>query len=169
MDKKTLLEQLAEKNQIKRDSKILNRANLDTSDNFARGMLDKDVFLAKGSSIDPNVSEPRVRIKGTAPDKIDTKEIKKIMSADDWSKKIAMKRAALKAAKGLPVIGAIAAGLGSQDASAAVPVLGDAESAGMSSEDENMMMAEIQAQKDYRRSQASQDRMEALKKLRELK
>ena len=71
-----------------------------------------------------------------------------------------------KGLKMLPIVGALAAGLGSEDASAAVPVLGDAESAGMSSQDENQMMAEIQAQKDYSNSQASIDKIKALESLR---
>ena len=100
-------------------------------------------------------------------------QYKKAIEMGDTKGMESLKRKAMqfagKAAKGLPVVGAIAAGLGSEDASAAVPVLGDAESAGMSPQDENMMMAEIQAQKDYGQSQAAQDKMEALKKLRGLK
>jgi hypothetical protein len=56
--------------------------------------------------------------------------------------------------------------MGAEDASAAVPILDSADSAGMSPEDENTMMAEIQAKKDYGNSPAAADRMAALEKLK---
>jgi hypothetical protein len=71
--------------------------------------------------------------------------------------------------KALPLVGpaiGAAMALGSDDASAAIPVLNEAESVGMSPEDENIMLAEIQAKKNYTNSPASQARREALKKLK---
>jgi len=47
----------------------------------------------------------------------------------------------------IPVIGGIAQALMTGDASAAIPGLGDSESAGMSSSDENKMLAEIERKK----------------------
>lgn len=78
-----------------------------------------------------------------------------------------------KGLKALPIIGTIAALASSEDASAAIPGLDSAESAGMSGADENMMMAEIQGRKDYGESQAAEDvkrnKMAILAKLAELK
>lgn len=68
-----------------------------------------------------------------ATEKIDTKGIQKISSGSDFTKKIAAKRAALAAKRGLraiPIIGGLAAGLMSDDASAAIPILDMAESTG---------------------------------------
>lgn len=65
-------------------------------------------------------------------------------------------------AGGIPVIGGAAAAMMSGDASAAVPVLGDADNVGESKEEEFQMLAEDKARKDYNNSQARKD---ALKKL----
>ena len=59
-----------------------------------------------------------------------------------------------KGLKMLPIVGSLAGLMGAEDASAAVPILDSADSAGMSPEDENTMMAEIQAKKDYGNSPA---------------
>ena len=78
-------------------------------------------------------------------------------------------KALSKGLKMVPVIGALAAGLGSEDASAAVPILGDAEAAGMSSEAEDQFIAEQKARNNYLKSPAAADRMAALEKLRKIK
>lgn len=85
-------------------------------------------------------------------------------------KKIAQKMAkgARTGMKALPLIGGVAAAIGSEDASAAVPILGDAEAAGMSAQAEDQFMAEREAQKDYGQSQAAQDRRRALARLAKL-
>jgi cell division protein FtsL len=74
-----------------------------------------------------------------------------------------------KGLKSIPVIGALASLMSAEDASAAVPILDSADAAGMSSQDENVMMGEIQAQKDYGKSQAHQDRLAALAKLAKMR
>ena len=71
-----------------------------------------------------------------------------------------------KGLKMLPIVGALGGLLGAENASAAVPILDSADSAGMSAEDENTMMAEIQAKKDYSNSPAAADRIAALEKLK---
>lgn len=76
------------------------------------------------------------RVKGSREEVGDVAE--KLISGSDFAKKIAAKRAALKALKGagkaglksIPLIGGVASALSSGDASAAVPVLGDVESLG---------------------------------------
>lgn len=78
-----------------------------------------------------------------------------------------------KGLKSIPIIGTLAALAGSEDASAAIPILDSADSAGMSGADENQMMAEIQGRKDYEGSQAAEDakrnKLAVLSKLAELK
>lgn len=91
-----------------------------------------------------------------------------VNKAKDASDGISRKgiKALSKGVKGIPVIGALASLAMAEDASAAVPVLDSAESAGMSPEAENQMMAEIQARKDYGKSQARMDALANLAKLR---
>ena len=78
----------------------------------------------------------------------------------------ALRRAAAKSLrrglKSVPAIGGIAAAIQSGDASAAVPMLGEADSVGMSPEDENIMLAEAQARKDYSQSDAAKARKQAI-------
>jgi len=62
----------------------------------------------------------------------------------------------------VPLVGGIAQAIDSGDASAAVPGLDEAEDVGMSAADENQMLSEIQARKDYANSPA---RMAKLKML----
>lgn len=126
--------------------------------NLARGQLDKDVLKVKGNQDMANVTEPHMRMN-VGTDKIDTKEMANITSGENFGnrmkeldtkqrlkstfkaaaeagdtdlmdklRKIASKVG--KASKALPVIGAIAAGFNTQDASAAVPVLGAADNLG---------------------------------------
>lgn len=166
----------------------------DSSVNLAKGDLDKDVFKVSGGSMNPDVSEPKTRMN-VGTDRIDTKGIQKLTNADDFAKRNAarslqgdiastmadavkrgdneminkLKMISKKMGSGLkaiPVVGAAAALMGSEDASAAIPGLDTADSAGMSADAENQMLAEYDARKNYNNSQASMDRMEALKKLR---
>lgn len=67
--------------------------------------------------------------------------------------------------KGLPVLGAAGAALLSQDASAAVPLLSEADDVGESIEEERQMLAEDKARKAYSKSPAHQDRLSALRGL----
>jgi hypothetical protein len=64
--------------------------------------------------------------------------------------------------KGLPVLGAAGAALLSQDASAAVPLLNEADEVGESPADERQMLAEIEAKKAYNKSPAKLARLQAL-------
>lgn len=127
-----------------------------------RGQLDKDRFLVKGDQSMADVTEPRTRIK-TGTQNIDTKQAKKMTDIGEFAER-AKKRglsqdiqASMKAAqeagdedmmrklrtiagklgtaaKALPVVGAIAAGLGSEDASAGIPILGAADPLGQGSD-----------------------------------
>lgn len=105
------------------------------------------------------------KVKG-GTDVIDTKQIQKQISGDDFVKKIANARAAKAAGKKLlgaiPVVGALASAAMSEDASAAVPFLGDAEGVGISAQDENAMLNEYNARRDYDMSQARQDALKAI-------
>jgi hypothetical protein len=181
-DRKIKLQAMRNLREKRKEDKVLNRVQPDLSQNLAKGDLDKEVLTVKGGTDkistlgekQPLISGDEFAAKQREIEKQRMiRQYKKAIEMGDTKGMESLKRKAMqfagKAAKGLPVVGAIAAGLGSEDASAAVPVLGDAESAGMSPQDENMMMAEIQAQKDYGQSQAAQDKMEALKKLRGLK
>jgi len=64
--------------------------------------------------------------------------------------------------KGLPVLGAAGAALLSQDASAGVPVLSEAEDIGESPEEEKQMLVEDKARKAYEKSPAKLARLQAL-------
>jgi hypothetical protein len=78
----------------------------------------------------------------------------------------ALKKGGSKLLSGIPIVGSLAALAGAEDASAAVPILDSAESAGMSPEAENQFIAEQKARNDYMRSPAAMDRMAALEKLK---
>jgi hypothetical protein len=123
------------------------------------------------------------KVKGGSPS-VDTKQVQKLSNMDEVAKKIADFRAAKalgkKALSVLPFAGAGYAALQGDPAMAAeelagdVPVVGQAyeafkpEGAGQSAEDEKMMLAEIQARKNYDNSPgglAAQARKEALKKI----
>lgn len=79
----------------------------------------------------------KTKVKGVT-DKISTKDVQKVLSGSDWEKKIARLRGlaklAKKGVKQVPLIGGLAAGavagLTSGDASAAIPILGEAEPLG---------------------------------------
>lgn len=90
----------------------------------------------------------------------DTDTLKKLKQiAEKMSKK------ASKAAKVIPGVGAVMALAGAEDASAAVPLLDQADSVGMSASEEDQLIAERDAMKDYGKSPASRDRAAALAKL----
>lgn len=72
------------------------------------------------------------------------------------------KRLGKKVAGVVPVIGALGSAAMSEDASAAIPLLGDAEGVGMSAEDENQMLNEYNAKRSYDKSQAKQDALRAI-------
>ena len=105
------------------------------------------------------------KVKG-GTDNIDTKQIQKQISGDDFVKKIANARAAKAAGKKLlgaiPVVGALASAAMSEDASAAIPLLDEADSVGMSAQEENAMLNEYNARRDYDMSQARQDALKAI-------
>lgn len=76
-----------------------------------------------------------------------------------------MGKGATTGLKAFPLIGGLVAAAASGDASAAIPILGDADSVGVSPEQENMFIAEQKAKGNYLKSQAHQDKLEALKRL----
>lgn len=93
--------------------------------------------------------------------------------ADDVSPKMsALKKIAGSGGRAVGMLAAPLLGLGtalsSGDATAAVPILGSVEGAGMSSQDEDQMIAETQGRMDYKKSQAAKDRAAALAKLSKL-
>ena len=68
--------------------------------------------------------------------------------------------------KSIPLVGGLASlAMNPEDASAAIPGLDQADSVGMSAQDENIMLAETDARMNYGESQASKDRKAALAKL----
>jgi hypothetical protein len=97
------------------------------------------------------------RVKGANPP-INTNEKQGLTSIEEFLQKISGGKKALKS---VPVLGGLAAASMSEDASAAIPFLGDAENAGMSAEDENAMLNEYNARRDYDNSQASKDARKA--------
>lgn len=135
--------------------------------------LDQDVMRVKGSA---PVKEAVTRIS-SGTDKIDTKGITKVISGSDFQSKIQslLKGGGKKALGVLPMAGAIGAALQGDPAMAAEELVMDlpgveairSESAGMSPEDERMMLAEIDAQKAYDKSPARMDRLRALMSNRE--
>ena len=71
--------------------------------------------------------------------------------------------------KALPLVGpalGAALAIGSDDASAALPILGDSEAAGMSSSAEDQFIAEQLAKRNYEESQASKDRKKLLESMK---
>lgn len=75
-----------------------------------------------------------------------------------------LKKIAKGAAGGIGIGGLLGLLSGDASASSAIPLLDSSESAGMSSSDEDTMMAEIQAMKDYDMSPAKRDKMIAMSK-----
>lgn len=62
----------------------------------------------------------------------------------------------------VPVVGALASAIGAEDASAAIPGLDQAENVGMSAMDEDMMLAEDQARKNYMNSPGRMAKLQQL-------
>lgn len=96
-----------------------NRRDLERSKNLARGQLDKDVLRVSRGSQDTILNEPVQRMAGSkdipdpgtrvgGTDKIDTKEVQKLKTGEQFQKDIADKRAKgqlRKYAKGLAEAG----------------------------------------------------------------
>lgn len=77
-----------------------------------------------------------------------------------------MMKAGRRGLKSLPVLGSLVGLAGAEDASAALPILGDAESAGQSKEVDMDFLGTARGLQDYNQSQAKKDK---LRKLAELK
>lgn len=77
-----------------------------------------------------------------------------------------MSKMGKKGLKALPLVGPMMGLMGAEDASAALPILGDVEGAGESPEAEMELLGSAQGMQDYAQSPAKQDR---LRKLAELK
>jgi len=97
------------------------------------------------------------------PKRLPTEEVLDYKELKEQFKK--MNKGLKKGLRSVPVLGSLAALATAEDASAAVPILGEAEAAGMSPEAENMMIAESDAMKAYDQSQARRDRLAALANL----
>lgn len=140
--------------------------------------LSKLTNSSESNILDKTLSEGFKPIEA-ATEHIDTKEVVPVLKADEWTDKIAklraLKKFGNKAMSVLPFAGAGYAALQGDPAMAAeelagdVPVVGQAyeafkpEAAGQSVEDERMMLAEIQARKNYDQSPAHQARLNALR------
>jgi hypothetical protein len=181
-ERKAFEEALRNLREKRKEDKILSRVEPDRSVNLAKGDLDKEALTVKGGTDKiSSLGEPQKVISGDEflakqrelEKQRMIKQFKKAAEMGDTKGMEALRRKAMdfagKGLKALPIVGAVGSALMADEASAAVPVLGEADSAGMSAQDENQMMAEIQARKDYGQSQAAQDKMDALKKLRGLK
>jgi len=134
--------------------------------------LDQDVMKVKGAAADTADTVTKIR---NATDHIDTKGIKKVISGDDFTKKIAalrgLKGAGKKALSILPLAGTVAGLMSGDPAMAAEEAAGDvipgyeaikSEDAGESSADEKMMLAERAAEQKYKKSPARIDKLKAL-------
>ena len=97
-----------------------------------------------------------------------TSSFKVAAEAGDKQTMDKLRRIAKKFAKGastglktIPILGAAVGLLGSEDASAGVPILNAAEGVGMSASDENAMIADIRARINAQNSQSHRDRQAA--------
>ena len=144
--------------------------------------LEDDVMKVKGMTAE--APEKATKFSNMTK-KIDTKGIAPIVSGEDFTKKIEALRAAKKAGGAvgkkvlgaLPFVGAGIAALQGDPAMAAEELAEDvagpvgtalrSEGAGMSPEDEKLMLAEIEARKNYDKSPASLDaeRFRKMKKM----
>lgn len=136
--------------------------------------LEQDVMKVRGL---PESPEKVQKIKGMT-EKIDTKGIAPLLSGSDWESKIAklraLKAAGKKVAGIIPLAGAGMAALSGDPAMAAEELAQDAagplgevlqsESAGMSPEEEKMMLEEDRARKAYQKSPARLARLQRLLK-----
>ena len=112
--------------------------------------------MPEGDTID--YGQFRKKAQNVSGDTLDYSKLRKQMQ--DMGK-----RAGRSGLRAFPLIGGLMAAAQSGDASAAVPILGDAESAGMSSAEEDIFIAEQEALGNYAKSQAYRDRMAALERL----
>jgi len=88
-DKEVFMEALGNLAQKKKDARKLGAVNLGQdigSRNLAKGMLDQDVMIAKGSELGADVTPAISRIAG-GTDKIDTKQVAKTTDIGDFAKK----------------------------------------------------------------------------------
>ena len=89
-------------------------------------VLNDDTMKVKGGV---NIPDPVSRIKGTTQH-FDTKQVAPIISGEGFVDKISRLKAMKKLGKAIPGIGAVVALASGEDASAAVPVLDQAENIG---------------------------------------
>lgn len=166
MDDKLKQERIDKELKFKRDLEKLNSSPV-KAEGYVNP-LNNDIIRVKAGDTN-NLTEPLTKVRNVT-DKIDTKGIQKTISGDDFMEKIANARAAKQALKtggkkvlgAVPFIGGALQALATQDASAAVPLLGDADSVGEND-------ADLHAERAYQVSPAGMDaaaaRLEALKKL----
>lgn len=128
------------------------------------GMMDKpDMMRVKGTTdklnqasdkmTTSNIGDWMAKTQGARKGALPTEEI-------DYSKFKGLKKMLGRGAKALPGVGALAGvalGMDSDNAAASLPMLDQAESVGMSGQEEDMALAEDQALRNYEQSQASQD------------
>ena len=183
-EKKAFIEGLKRVTEKRADDRQLGelkkRAVPDMSMNLAKGDLDRDTLKVKQMNPSSDVSN-NTKQSVLSGDDFEMKNklratFKQAAQAGDKStmdklRKIAMglKKGASSGLKAIPVVGALGALMGAEDASAAIPGLDTADSAGMSAEAENQMLAEYNAKKNYQNSQAKQDKMKALAKLAKIR
>jgi len=166
------------------------------SRNLAKGTLDQDILSVEGGKLGRDLTPEKQIVRGGNPT-IDTKQVAKTTNINNhhqMRKDLDLKqnlKASFKAAadagdtvrmgqlrqiakkfgsglKALPLVGSLAGLMGAEDASAGIPILDSAESAGMSAGDENAMIADIKARVNANNSQSHADRQSALAKLIEL-
>jgi hypothetical protein len=77
-----------------------------------------------------------------------------------------MMKAGRRGLKSVPVLGSLVGLAGAEDASAALPILGDAESAGQSKEADLDFLGSARGMQDYNQSQARQDKLRRLAELK---
>ena len=177
---KTVSEKRSDERQL---GELQRRAAPDASQNLAKGSLDKDALTVKGDMKSADVSNNMKQATMSGDDHVkkiaDIRMKNKLRSSFkaaaesgdksmmDQLRKVAgnLKKGASGGLKAIPVVGALGALMGADDASAAIPGLDTADSAGMSAGAENQMLAEYDATKDYNNSQAKKDRLAALAKL----
>lgn len=108
------------------DSSLLDKSNYTSP-------LNQDVMKVKGNQTMANATEPVTRIKN-ATQHIDTKTPMNTISGSAFKDKIARLRGLKSIANKIPMLGSVVGGigamLGSENASAAVPILNEAESVG---------------------------------------
>lgn len=133
----------------------------------APDMMDSEFFNREtNKTVSPEYREAKVEAFRKARRMLKDKPVEEAVgdTLDYRQLRKQMGKIGRKGLKSIPVIGAAASLLGAEDASAALPILGDAESAGETPEQEDMMLAEAKAMKDYNMSDAKKDAIMNLKK-----